>query len=57
MKYALKVKIDDGDWIYVTEADENNWDNKPILYDSFEQANQAASVFKAESVKVVEFLI
>ena len=48
------------DWIYVTEdTGKCDWNFKPVLYKTFEQANQAATVWrlnnKDENVKVVKY--
>lgn len=60
MKYALMVKLGVDDWIYVTESNTDKcWDLRPVLYDSFESANQAASIWRTQGTancKVVEFL-
>lgn len=60
MKYALKVKLGEGDWIYVTEDTRHCWDLRPLLFETFEQANQAAQVWriqgKSDAVTVVEYL-
>jgi hypothetical protein len=39
--YAIMVKLIDGDWIYVVEDNENCWDLRPVLYKTFEQADQS----------------
>ena len=53
------VKLIDGDWIYVVEDNENCWDLRPQLYQTFEQADQAASVWRLKgkeiNVKVVKY--
>ena len=57
--YALKIKIGQGDWLYVTEDTENCWDLQPQLYETFEQAEQAACVWRQKgkemNVKVVKY--
>ena len=57
--YALKIKIGQGDWLYVTEDTENCWDLQPQLYETFEQAEQAATVWRLKgkemNVKVVKY--
>jgi len=53
------VRMGDGDWIYVTEQTDNCWDLMPELYETFEQAEQAATVWrlkgKETNVKVVKY--
>ena len=60
MKYALKVKLGEGDWIYVTEQTDHCWDLQPVLYETFEHAEQAAKVWriqgKSDGVAIVEYL-
>ena len=57
--YAIMVKLIDGDWIYVVEDNENCWDLRPQLYQTFEQAEQAATVWRLKgkeiNVKVVKY--
>ena len=58
--YAIMVCLDgEDDWIYVTEQTDNCWDLMPELYETFEQAEQAASVWrlkgKETNVKVVKY--
>ena len=57
--YAIMIRMRDGDWIYVTEQTDNCWDLMPELYETFEQAEQAASVWrlkgKETNVKVVSY--
>lgn len=57
--YAIMIRMGDGDWIYVTEQTYNCWDLMPELYETFEQAEQAASVWRLKgkeiNVKVVEY--
>ena len=58
-KWAIKIRMGDGDWIYVTEQTDNCWDLMPELYETFEQADQAASVWRLKgkeiNVKVVKY--
>ena len=53
------VRMGDDDWIYVTEQTDNCWDLMPELYETFEQAEQAASVWRLKgkeiNVKVVSY--
>ena len=57
--YAIMIRMGDGDWLYVTEENENCWDLMPELYETFEQAEQAASVWRLKgkemNVKVVSY--
>ena len=58
--YAIMVCLDGkDDWIYVTEQTDNCWELMPELYETFEQAEQAASVWrlkgKETNVKVVSY--
>ena len=58
-KWAIKIRMGDSDWIYVTEQTDNCWDLMPELYETFEQAEQAASVWRLKgkeiNVKVVKY--
>ena len=58
-KWAIKIRMGDDDWIYVTEQTDNCWDLMPELYETFEQADQAASVWRLKgkeiNVKVVSY--
>ena len=58
-KWAIKIRIGDGDWIYVTEDNDWCWDLQPQLYQTFEQAEQAAKVWRLKgkemNVKVVKY--
>jgi hypothetical protein len=58
-KWAIKIRMGDGDWLYVTEDNDRCWDLQPQLYETFEQAEQAASVWRLKSkeinVKVVKY--
>ena len=58
-KWAIKIRMGDDDWIYVTEQTDNCWDLMPELYETFEQAEQAASVWRLKgkeiNVKVVSY--
>lgn len=62
MKYALMINLgsDEEDWIYVTEGtSENCWDLRPVVYEDFQRAEQAASIWRNQGtgkVKVVELL-
>jgi len=58
-KWAIKIRMGDGDWIYVTEQTDNCLDLMHKLNDTFEQSEQAATVWrlkgKETSVKVVKY--
>ena len=58
-KWAIKIRMGDDDWIYVTEQTDNCWDLRLVLYKTFEQAEQAASVWRLKgkeiNVKVVSY--
>lgn len=61
MKYALMIDLGgNDDWIYVTEDTDHCWDLKPVLYENFSAADQAAQVWRIQGkdskVKVVEYL-
>lgn len=60
MKYALMMKLGEGDWIYVTEDKGGNcWDLHPVIYESKERAERAAAIWRnhgASNCKVVEYL-
>lgn len=61
MKYALKLKLGEGDWIYVTdETSSNCWDLQPMLFESYEQADRHAQTWritgKETNVQIVEYL-
>jgi len=57
--YAIMIRMGDDDWIYVTEQTDNCWDLMPELYETFEQAEQAADVWRLKgkemNVKVVKY--
>jgi hypothetical protein len=59
--YAIMICLDGkDDWIYVTEdTGKCDWNLKPVLYKTFEQANQAATVWRTKgkemNVKVVKY--
>lgn len=60
MKYALMIKIGEGDWMYVTEEKSANcWDRHPVMYEDKERAERAAAIWRnhgSSSCKVVEYL-
>ena len=60
MKYAVKVKLSENDWLYVTEDIARcDLELRPMLFDSREHAELFAQGWRVEgkedSVAVVEF--
>jgi hypothetical protein len=53
MKYAVKVKFGDGDWLYVSEGLLDNL--RVALFDTIEQAQEYADLFNDEAAEVVEY--
>lgn len=59
MKYALMIKIGQGDWMYVTEEKSDNcWDMHPVIYEDKQRAERAATIWRnyGSECKVVDFL-
>ena len=59
MKYALMIKIGQGDWLYVTEGRSDNcWDPHPVMYENKQRAEHAATIWRnyGSDCKVVEYL-
>lgn len=59
-KYAIKVRLSVGDWIYVTNIDGNLWEEpEPILFETEEDAEKFAHSWRQKGkesfVKVVEY--
>lgn len=55
MEYAIRLKLDDHDWIFVTVDDKQNnhcWDMRPQLFSTQQEAAAAAIIWgpKAEVV-------
>lgn len=60
MKYAVKVKLTEHDWIYVTEdLNRCDFELRPLLFETEEQAELFVQGWriegKEEAVQVVEF--
>lgn len=59
--YAIMVCLDEREdtWIYVTEDKEYCWDLQPLLFETHEQAEEVASVWRLKgkemNVKVVKY--
>ena len=61
IRFAIKVKIDNDDWIYVTDCGGRDYlKNEVRLFDSFLKAKEVADSFrikgKEENVKVVRYV-
>lgn len=58
-KYAIMIQLSEDDWIYITEPDGTMFEVRPVVYETFEQAEQAARVWslkgKEHNVKVVSY--
>ena len=54
-KWAIKIRMGDGDWIYVTKQTEHCWDLQPELFDSKQKAIEYSKTFKKQNVKVVKY--
>ena len=59
MKWAIKIMLAADDWIYVTESDGTMFEVRPVLFDSFEDADKAATIWRIKGkeacVQVVNF--
>lgn len=59
MKYAIKLYALDGDFIWITEDTKNCMDLKVMLFDTREQADDFANIWrirgKENIVEVVEY--
>jgi hypothetical protein len=57
--FAIQVRIGNDDWIYITESIGKGFELRALTFETFEQADQAASVWrvkgKENSIKVVEY--
>jgi hypothetical protein len=59
MKYAIQIQLAVDDWIYVTEPDGTMFEVRPVLFDSFEDADKAATIWRIKGkeacVQVVKY--
>jgi hypothetical protein len=60
MKYAIKIQLAADDWIFVTEPMGSMFEMYPMLYDTEQEAREAAEIWLKESksenfVQVVEY--
>lgn len=42
-KYAVMIEVDHGEWMYLSEDNPFNYDSKPQVFDTREQAQEAAN--------------
>lgn len=42
-KYAVMIEVDHGEWMYLSEDNPFSYKSKPLIFDTREQAQQAAS--------------
>ena len=42
MKYAVMIQVDEGEWMYVSADNPFDYNSKPLLFDTKEQAQEAA---------------
>ena len=54
MKYAIMVPWDNDGYIYVTRPTGAMYEVEPILYDTLEQAQEAASIW-GKFARIVEY--
>lgn len=54
MKYAVMVPIDNEGYIYVTQTTGEMYEIEPVLHDTFEAAQSAASIW-GKFAKIVEY--
>jgi len=60
MKYAIRIQLAADDWIFVTEEQGTMFELQPMLYDTEQQAWEAAEIWLKEGkrknfVQVVEY--
>jgi hypothetical protein len=54
MKYAIMVPWDNDGYIYVTRPTGEMYELEPVLYDTYKQAKEAASIW-GKFAKIVEY--
>ena len=60
MKYAIKIQLAADDWIFITEKQGPMFELQPVLYDTEQEAWEAAEIWLKEEkrkdfVQVVEY--
>lgn len=58
-RYAIKIRLAEDDWIYMTHADTSCYNLAPVIFESKAEAEEALKMFKNQgrtpAVKVVEY--